>query len=113
MGRKAKLEAKVREATSKRKEERHANNRRAAWNRVGSRFGLSKQLIDGGKKSGLNPYRIFSDKSVTREQAQAFIQFGRCSAAQSYEYDWGDYAFDQEIARFEQDDDDTDFDFLN
>lgn len=111
MGRKAKLQAKVREATWKRKEERRANNQRAAWNRVGAKFGLSKQLIDEGKKSGLNPFRILKDKSATPAQAQAYIQFGR-SPGQLRESDWGDYAIDQEITRSEQDEDDSDFDFL-
>ncbi len=110
MGRKAKLQAKVREATAKRKEERRANSQRAAWNRVGTKFGLSKQLIHEGKKSGLNPFRILKDKSVTPAQAQAYILFGQYDCPSS-EYDWGDYAVDQEIARLEQDEDDSAFDF--
>lgn len=110
MGKKAKLQAKVREATRKREEERRANNQRAAWNRVGTKFGLSKQLIDEGKKSGLNPFRILKDKSATPAQAQAYIQFRQYNC-QPGEYDWGDYEVDQEIARLEQDEDDSSFEF--
>lgn len=111
MGPKTKIRAKVSEATSKRNVERRANNRRAAWNRIGSLFKLPKELLEEGESSGLNPYRILKDKTVTREQARSFVQFGS-SPEQSCEYDQGDHAIDRELLSC-MEHDDIELDFFN
>jgi hypothetical protein len=100
---KSKLQFKIWQATLKRKQERLDNNRRAAWNRVGKRFRLSKEELDSAKKSGLNPYRLLRDESVTTESARAYIQYGNM---QRPRYDsWADYSVEMEIARLEHLDD--------
>lgn len=99
--RKSKLQFKIWQATLKRKQERQANNRRAAWNRVGKKFKLSRGDLDQAKKTDLNPYRLLRDKSVTAESAQAYIQYGRFPGELQYD-SWADYAIDLEIARLEQ-----------
>ena len=98
--RKSTLQFKIWQATLKRKQERQANNRRAAWNRVGRQFRLSKEELDHAKKSGLNPYRLLRDESVTTESARAYIQGGHMPG--ELQYDWADHAIDMEIARLEQ-----------
>jgi hypothetical protein len=102
--RKSKLQVKIWQATLKRKQERQANNRRAAWNRVGRRFRLSKEELDQAKKTGLNPYRLLRDQSVTTESARAYIQYGGMLSERQYD-SLADHAIDLEIARLEKLDD--------
>ena len=73
----------------KRKRERQGNNRRAAWNRIGARFNLSKSMLDQAKTSELNPYRVLRDSAIIRESVEAYIQFGHIGER---EFDWGDIA---------------------
>jgi hypothetical protein len=72
-----KFQQKVWLATKRRKQEQAVNRRRAAWNRVGDRFGLSKQDLVAAKNSGLSPYRLLRDPAATRESAQTYIDHGR------------------------------------
>ena len=53
------------------------------------------------EKTGLNPYRLLRDESVTLESARAYIQYGRMPRELQYD-SWADYAIDMEIARLEQ-----------
>lgn len=101
---KSKLQFKIWQATLKRKQERQDNNRRAAWNRVGRRFRLSKEELDSAKKSGLNPHRLLRDESVTTESARAYIQYGDTQGKPQYD-SWTAYAVEMEIAQLEQLDD--------
>jgi hypothetical protein len=105
---KSKFQFKVWQATMKRKRERQDNNRRAAWNRVGARFNLSKEILDEAKKSGLSPYRLLRDPAATRNSVEACVQLGYY--AERREYDWADLAIEEEIAkaRAEQDGEEVD-----
>ncbi len=71
----SKFQQKVWQATIKRKQEQAENRRRAAWNRVGERFRLSKQDLDAAKKSGLSPYRLLRDPAATKVTAQTYIRY--------------------------------------
>ena len=91
----------------KRKRERQGNNRRAAWNRIGARFNLSKSMLDQAKTSELNPYRVLRDSAIIRESVEAYIQFGHIGER---EFDWGDIAIEDEIARARAAQDGEEFD---
>src|ERR1700730_1973812 len=95
--RKSKLQLKIWQATQKRKWERQANNRRAAWNRIGKRFGLSREEILCAKKADLNPYPVVRNRALTRDAVRSYISHGHMPGER--EYDWADYAIDMEIAR--------------
>jgi len=101
----SKFQLKVQQATQKRKWERQANNRRAAWNRIGTRFGLSKADLDQAKKIDLSPHRVLRDQSLTTESVKAYIWQGRMFGQRQYE-SWADYSIDREIARLERLEDD-------
>lgn len=88
--------------------EQKANSQRAAWNRVGKKFRLSKEELDGAKKNGLSPYPILRRiDSYNRESVRYYIAYGG-SAPKKYE-SVADYLVDREIdrlteiARLEQD----------
>lgn len=100
MNKKSKFQAKVEQSTRKRREEQRANRRRAAWNRVGAKFGISKRLLDLAKSAGMNPYVLLRDPATTRAQAVDYIEFGTCPGAID-EADWADYAIGREIAEAE------------
>jgi len=101
----SKFQLKVQQATQKREWERQANNRRAAWNRIGNRFGLSKEDLDRAKKVDLSPHSLLRDQSLTTESVKAYIWQGRMPGQRKYE-SWADFAIDQEIARLERLEDD-------
>ncbi len=73
---KSKLQQKIWRATKNRNQEQRDNNRRAAWNRVGLRFALSKDKLEKAKTSGLNPYRLLRNTGITADSAKAYIEFG-------------------------------------
>ncbi len=78
--------------------EQKANSQRAAWNRVGKKFGLSKEELDGAKKNGLSPYPILRKiDSYNRESVRYYIAFGG-AAPKKYE-SVADYLVDREIDR--------------
>jgi len=104
---KTKFQLKVWQATMNRKRERQDNNRRAAWNRVGARFNLSKGILDQAKDSGLNPYQVLRDQAITRESVESYIQFGHFGKR---EYDWGDLAIEEEIAKARAEQDGEEYD---
>jgi len=85
----SKFQQKVWQATRRRKQEQADNRERAAWNRVGQRFGLSKQDLDAAKNGGLNPYRLLRDQGTTRESAQTYIRCGRLAEVRFES--WADY----------------------
>jgi len=85
----SKFQQKVWLATKKRKQEQADNQRRAAWNRVGERFELSKQDLDSAKRSSLNPNRLLRDSAATKESAQTYIRYGQTSGVR---FDsWAEY----------------------
>lgn len=81
---KSKFLLKVQQATQKRKWERQANNRRAAWNRIGNRFGLSKEDLDEANNVDLGPHPLLRERSLTKESVKAYIWQVRMPGQQEY-----------------------------
>ncbi|MBX3077112.1 hypothetical protein KF913_24590 [Candidatus Obscuribacterales bacterium] len=78
--------------------EQKENSQRSAWNRVGKKFRLSKEELEGAKKSGLSPYPILRKMdSYNRDSVQYYIAYGG-SAAVKYD-SVADYLVDREIER--------------
>ena len=78
--------------------EQKANSQRAAWNRIGKKFKLSKEELDGAKQNRLSPYPILRNiDSYNRDSVKYYIANGR-STAQHYD-SLADYLVDREIDR--------------
>ncbi len=83
---------------TKRTWERRANNRRAAWNRVGARFNGPKDDLDLAKTCDLNPYPILHHSDAySNESVKSYIHNGG-AAPKKYE-NMADYLVDREIDR--------------
>lgn len=78
--------------------ERRANSQRAAWNRIGDKYGLGKEDIDYAKKHELSPYPILRKAaSHTRDSVRAYIR--SCGRPPRMYESMADYLVDREIER--------------
>lgn len=83
---------------TKRTWEQRANNRRAAWNRVGASFNVPKVDLDLAKTFDLNPYPILHHSDAySNESVKSYIHNGG-AAPKNYEK-LADYLVDREIDR--------------
>lgn len=63
--------------------EQKANSHRAAWNRVGKRFNLSTEELNGAKQKWLSPYPILRNiDSYNRDSVKYYIENGRFTPRQ-------------------------------
>lgn len=78
--------------------ERRANSRRAAWNRIGATYKLTKEDIDYAKKCELSPYPILRKNAVyTADSVRAYIWNGGITPRDYASL--ADYLVDREIDR--------------
>jgi hypothetical protein len=81
--------------------ERRANKRRAAWNRVGQKFNVTKDDLDHAKKSEMNPYPILRNSDAhSAESVRIYIRNGGVAPIE-YE-SVADYLVDREISRLQE-----------
>lgn len=78
--------------------ERRANNQRAAWNRIGAKYGLAREDVDYAKKHELSPYPILrKNASHTPDSVRAYIR--NCERTPQQYESMADYLVDREIDR--------------
>lgn len=101
---KSKIQLKIWQSTKKRKQELKANNQRAAWNRIGKRFGLSQELIKEAKRINISPFPILRNESISADSIIFYIQTGNLFEEKSSE-SLAEYGVALEIARLEKESD--------
>ena len=90
--------SKKRPRRTKRYFENRANSLRAAWNRVGKAFGLTKEELDRAKRFELYPFRILRKKGeYTAASVRYYIE--TLGAKPRVYESMADYLVDREIDR--------------